>query len=93
LSASARREELLLLGLRLANGIERSRFYALTGLSLEQAVDPRGLERVREIVILDHHGLRVTPAGRLLLDTVLRELLIPDRVDQPSLPIIASFPV
>jgi oxygen-independent coproporphyrinogen-3 oxidase len=91
LSASERREELLLLGLRLTDGIERSRFGALTGLSPEQAVNQRGLERVRDcgLVILDDHGLRLTPAGRLLLDAVLRELLVPDRSDQPS---TASFP-
>ena len=93
LSASERREELLLLGLRLTDGIERNRFHALTGLSLEQAVDPGGLERVHGLVILDHHGLRVTPAGRLLLDAVLRELLVPDRDDQPSLSTTAKLPV
>jgi oxygen-independent coproporphyrinogen-3 oxidase len=93
LSASERREELLLLGLRLTDGIEHSRFRTLTGRELEQAMDERGLERVQDcgLVILDHRGLRVTPAGRLLLDAVLRELLVPDRNDQPGTPTAASF--
>jgi oxygen-independent coproporphyrinogen-3 oxidase len=90
LSASERREELLLLGLRLTDGIERSRFHALTGCELEQAVDEKGLERVQDcgLVILDRHRLRVTPEGRLLLDAVLRELLVPD---QPNMNSMVSF--
>ena len=78
LSRRERREELLLLGLRLTDGIERNRFRAFTGLEVEKAVDERGLERVRDwgLVILDNRGLRVTPSGRLLLDAVLRELLV-----------------
>ena len=85
LSGNERREELLLLGLRLADGIERDRFRALTGLEVEQAVDEKGLMRVLDwgLVTLDHRGLRVTPPGRLLLDAVLRELLVRDQTEPP----------
>jgi putative oxygen-independent coproporphyrinogen III oxidase len=86
LEANERREELLLLGLRLAGGIERGRFRALTGCEVEQAVDDKGLARVLEggLVILDGQGLRVTPFGRLLLDAILRELLVRDREGPPA---------
>jgi putative oxygen-independent coproporphyrinogen III oxidase len=83
-----RREELLLLGLRLADGIERSRFRALTGFEVDQAVDANGLARVLDwgLVILDGQGLRVTPSGQLLLDAVLRELLVRDPPAPPAEP-------
>ena len=88
LSGNERREELLLLGLRLATGIERSRFRTLTGHSLEQAVDEKGLMRVLDwgLVTLDRQGLRVTPSGRLLLDAVLRELLVREKIDSSAEP-------
>lgn len=77
LSEEERREELLLLGLRLTSGIDRDRFRTVTGVSIEDAVTKEGLARVREegLVRLDDGTLRVTPTGRLLLDAILRELL------------------
>ena len=77
LSGEERREELLLIGLRLTNGIDRDRFRAITGVNVEDAVNKEGLARVLEegLVRMDDRGLRVTPAGRLLLNAILRELL------------------
>lgn len=86
LSGRERREELLLLGLRLTEGIERQRFQALTGFEVEQAVSRKGLARTQEygFVVLDDRSLRVTPLGRLLLDAILSELLAGNRVDSPA---------
>lgn len=92
LGRQERREELLLLGLRLADGIGRHHFRQLTGLDVEQAVDEQGLARVVEegLVDLDEKGLRATLAGRLLLDAILRELLTGDQTvpaKPPPLPL------
>lgn len=90
LGGQERREELLLLGLRLAEGIDRRRFRELTGFEVEQAVDEGSLGRVIEegLVDLDEKGLRVTTAGRVVLDAVLRELLAWDRAIAPVAPLV-----
>ncbi|MBK8908359.1 MAG: coproporphyrinogen III oxidase [Rhodospirillales bacterium] len=77
LSADARVEELLLLGLRLTSGIDRRDFRALTGREIEEAVEPVALRRLKSagLVALDDVGLRVTRGGRLLLDTISGALL------------------
>jgi len=69
--------ELLLTGLRLTEGISNARFYDLTGLTLEAALDDGQLERLTTggFLIFDEAGLRTTDQGRLCLNTVLGELL------------------
>ena len=72
LDACARRQELVMMGLRLAGGLE-------AGLlaEVEAALDPQGLARMIEGGFLhrDAGGLRTTPPGRLVLNAVLAELL------------------
>ena len=77
LSLKIRAEEILMMGLRLKEGISRDRFAAITGDGLDQAVDRDGLGRMVEGGFLeaDAAGLRVTEAGRLCLNEVLRQLL------------------
>jgi len=77
LAAADRREELILLGLRLTSGIERRRFRALTGIAPEDAVDAAALGDLVDLRLLecDEAGLRTTPAGRLRLNAVLARLL------------------
>ena len=77
LAAADRREELILLGLRLTGGIERRRFRALTGIAPEDAVDAAALGDLVDLRLLecDEAGLRTTPAGRLRLNAVLARLL------------------
>ena len=77
LSPAARIEELVMTGLRLACGIERSHMEPLLGTALEAAFDGERLERLIDggFVVLDRAGLRATPAGRARLDAVLALLL------------------
>jgi oxygen-independent coproporphyrinogen-3 oxidase len=77
LAPSERREELLLLGLRLTEGVERDGFRALAGVEPEDAVHRVALARLAEggFIESDAAGLRATPAGRLRLNAVLAQLL------------------
>ena len=77
LGPEERREELLLMGLRLTDGISRARFRAALGEDIETALDPQRLARLTDggFLVLDDAGLRVTPAGRLRLNAVLAALL------------------
>ncbi len=77
LSSLERRDEILLMGLRLSEGVGRDRFFALTGETLEQSLDARALEKLTGggFLVLDDLGLRATQAGRIRLNAVLSELL------------------
>jgi putative oxygen-independent coproporphyrinogen III oxidase len=77
LSAAERRAELLMMGLRLAEGVQQSRFIAATGQSFE---DDLGREKLAPLIAggfleLDAHALRATAAGRQRLNAVLGRLL------------------
>ena len=77
LEARERREELLMTGLRLAEGIDRDRFRDLAGCEPEDAVDAVGLARMIDggFLARDTAGVRATPAGRQRLNAVLAQLL------------------
>ncbi len=77
LSPAERREEMLMMGLRLAEGIDRARFHAELGEEIEQALDSARLARLAAggFLVLDDRGLRATPAGRQRLNAVLASLL------------------
>ena len=77
LTAQERREELLLLGLRLSEGLRRQEFRAIAGMEPHEAVDAEALTGLIEAGFLecDDAGLRATSAGRLCLNTVLSQLL------------------
>jgi oxygen-independent coproporphyrinogen-3 oxidase len=77
LTARERREELLLVGLRLSKGLPPTEFRAITGMDAREAVNAEALTRLVEAGFLecDDAGLRATPAGRLCLNTVLSQLL------------------
>jgi oxygen-independent coproporphyrinogen-3 oxidase len=71
-------EEMLMMGLRLAQGVNRHMMAARTGRTIEQSVD---MERLDELVaggflVLDAQSLRATPRGMKVLNTVLGQLLI-----------------
>ena len=73
LSRSEQADELLLMGLRLTEGIEPARFAALAGRPL----DPRRVEdlRAQDLIETGRSGrLRVTPAGFPLLDAIVADL-------------------
>jgi putative oxygen-independent coproporphyrinogen III oxidase len=73
LNSEERADEFLLMGLRLAEGIDPRRYTALSGRSL----DPRRIALLREegaIAVDDEGRLRVTQAGFPVLDAVVADL-------------------
>jgi oxygen-independent coproporphyrinogen-3 oxidase len=77
LEPAAIAEELVMMGLRLAEGIPRARFLAELGRPVEAVLDPRGLALAREggFLTLDGETLAATPAGRQRLNALLRLIL------------------
>ncbi len=69
--------EMTMMGLRLSEGIARSRFIAETGQPPELVFAPARLRRLVDggFLELDRAALRATPAGRQRLNAVLGELL------------------
>ena len=77
LTPDERAEELLLLGLRLTNGIDRDIFYERCGRKLEDVIDPAALTALQAEGWIEPQGrLRTTPAGRLCLNTVINSLIL-----------------
>ena len=76
--AAARLSEMVMMGLRLAEGIPLARFIAETGQPIETALDRNRLQRLidGDFLNLDARRLTATPAGRERLNAVLGELLI-----------------
>ncbi len=68
-----RARENLLMGLRLAEGIDAARFLARTGIALDDAIDARAIDALAEegYVARTTHGIAATAAGRLRLDALL----------------------
>ncbi|MGO1080182.1 radical SAM family heme chaperone HemW [Inquilinus sp. CA228] len=73
----ARRDEMLMMGLRLAEGVPKSRIADESGLPFDRAIDRRRLDRLVAGGFLaeDLDRLTATPAGRQRLDAVLAALL------------------
>ncbi|MEK0083046.1 radical SAM family heme chaperone HemW [Benzoatithermus flavus] len=69
--------ELLMMGLRLAEGVPTARIAAVTGRPWRESLDAAALERLGALGLLAVEGDRLvaTPAGRQRLDAVLRRLL------------------
>ncbi len=69
--------EVLMMGLRLTEGVSRARFETRTGRPLESALSRDRLDVLVEngLLELDAAGLRATAPGRRVLDGVLAELL------------------
>ena len=70
--------EMLLMGLRLTEGISASRFAARIGRDLSSALDPEALAHARAEGYVTWHGDRLiaTEEGRKRLDALLPYLLI-----------------
>jgi len=77
LDAPTQLAELVMMGLRLAEGVPLARIEALAGRPWRDALDARGLARAerRGHVTVADGRLKATPKGRLLLDAVLVDLL------------------
>ena len=77
LGPEERRDELVMMGLRLTEGLDRAAFRAASGLEIEEALDPTRIERLAEegFLVVDARGLRATARGRRRLDAAIRTLL------------------
>jgi putative oxygen-independent coproporphyrinogen III oxidase len=77
LAAEERRDEMLMMGLRLAEGIERRAFRAETGADVTALLDATGLADLIDggFLALDAERLRATSAGRQRLNSVLARLV------------------
>ena len=77
-SGADRGREMLMMGLRLAEGVEAERFLARTGVGLLDAVDREVLGRAEEAGYLVWAGgrLAATLEGRLRLDALLAALVV-----------------
>ncbi len=71
------RDEMLMMGLRLTEGVSRARFRRAIGKDFEAALEVDRLTRLSQggFLELDPEGLRATPAGRQRLNAVLAALL------------------
>jgi oxygen-independent coproporphyrinogen-3 oxidase len=77
ISMEERRDELLMMGLRLTEGVTRARLCDELGADVEDLIDGRNLSRLIEagFMALDYVSLRATDAGRQRLNAVLASLL------------------
>ena len=77
LQADARAEEMVMMGLRLTEGIDAATFAAQAGQPLWPLLSSDGLARLHEGGFVERSatGLRTTPAGRLILNAVTAALL------------------
>lgn len=77
LTPESRAEELVMVGLRLEEGVDKARFARLTGRPLAKAVDANAVAQLTAAGFLTDtpKALTATPKGRLALNAVLREIL------------------
>ncbi len=78
LTQTERAREMLLMGLRLTEGIDRARFAARTGVALDDALDGVVLRQALDEGYLAWRDdtLAATPAGRLRLDALLAAVVL-----------------
>lgn len=74
---ASRIEEMIMTGLRLRDGIDRTTFEACAGCELELVFEPRRLRTLLSggFLTIDEDGLRTTAEGRIRLNAVLASLL------------------
>ncbi|WP_420145699.1 radical SAM family heme chaperone HemW [Sphingobium sp.] len=77
LAGDDRAREALLMGLRLGEGVDLARIAALSGIGVDRLIDERAVEQLTGLglVRLEGHRLQVAPAGMLLLDAILPEVV------------------
>jgi oxygen-independent coproporphyrinogen-3 oxidase len=77
LAPADRAREALIMGLRLADGVDLGRIAAMSGLALDALLDQEAVSRLSVLNLLAQDGqrLRLTPAAMLLLDAILPEIV------------------
>ncbi len=75
--AEDRLSELLMMGLRLTEGVARNAVQRETGQEIEALIDPARLEKLQGagFIEVDNDSLRATAQGMAVLDSLLAELL------------------
>lgn len=78
LDPATRAEEMVMMGLRLTEGIDAATFAAAAGRELWDVLDPAALDRMAEGGFIERGawGIRATPAGMLVLNSLTGGLLI-----------------
>jgi len=77
LSPETRAEELVMVGLRLAEGVDKARFARIAGRPLTEVIDTTAAKNMIAEGFLTESSttLSATPKGRLALNAVLREII------------------
>ncbi len=77
ITMAERRDEMMMMGLRLTEGVSRRRIEAELGADVEALLDPKSLARLVQggFIALDDDYIRATDAGRQRLNAVLTSLL------------------
>jgi oxygen-independent coproporphyrinogen-3 oxidase len=77
LDPATRAEEMVMMGLRLVDGIDAETFAAASGQSLWDVLDADGLARMQAGGFIERtaHGIKATPAGMLVLNALTAEVL------------------
>ena len=78
LPPAARAQEALLMGLRIAEGVDLERIAAMSGIPSAELIDQAAADRLigQQLLVRQGRNLRVTEAGMLLLDAILAEIVI-----------------
>ena len=85
LDPATRATEALLMGLRLAQGIDLSDLAQRTGVTADALLDLEAVDRIAKLGLITRHGdhITVTPQGMPLLDAILPEIVA---VEESALP-------
>jgi oxygen-independent coproporphyrinogen-3 oxidase len=77
LDAATRATEAMLMGLRLAEGVDLDALSVATGIGVDTMIDGAAVERLSKLGLIARTDSRLTvsPAGMLLLDSVLGEIV------------------
>ncbi|ANI77383.1 MULTISPECIES: radical SAM family heme chaperone HemW [Sphingobium] len=77
LAPADRAREALIMGLRLAEGVDLGRIAAMSGLEPDMLVDEQAVTRLAKLALVERDGqrLRITSAAMLLLDAILPEIV------------------
>mgnify|MGYP000666368617 CR=1 FL=1 len=77
IDAKDRAEEMVLMGLRMVSGLDKTLFRTLSGYDLNDIINQDAVATLVDEGLLsdDEKGLKLTPAGLPLLDAVLRHIL------------------
>lgn len=77
LSSQERAEELLLMGLRLCNGINKNDFKQICGLHFDDFINKTHIKELEEAELIANtpKNLRITPAGFLVMNKIIEELI------------------